>query len=538
MVETMSQLSRNAVIALLLSAAALHGQLSGLLGKSETAAAAPSEPQDTLGRSTPRGALVGFLRAAQSGKFGLATQFLQIPEDMRDRKEGRELARELNAIMSQSFHGDLDRISNAPEGSQGDSLPPDREAAGSLNADRTETLILLRVEEKTGVPIWLISAGTIARVPALYKEVGYPEIESVLPEALVRIEVLSIPLWRWLAAILLIPVSVGVAWLLLKLLVLPMSALAAWRRKTPGANFWKETSTPLLVILTMIVHSSLILAIGIPPLYRQYYARLVQISITCGVGWLLSRWVQHAAKRASALAASRGLTAAGSMLIMGRRILETVLAIAVLLTALRILGFEITGVLAGLGIGGIAVALAAQKTLENFFGGVSLLSDQVIRVGDFCRFGDQRGTVEDIGLRSTAVRTLDRTLLSIPNGMLAAMPIENFAHRDKIWFNPVIGLRYETTPAQLRKLIDDMREMLAKDPRIEDKSLGVRFVQFAASSLNVEVFAYVLTRDWTEFCTIREELLLRIMDLVEAVGTGMAFPSQTLYLAKETPPRE
>ena len=162
----------------------------------------------------------------------------------------------------------------------------------------------------------------------------------------------------------------------------------------------------------------------------------------------------------------------------------------------------------------------------------------MIRVGDFCRFGDQRGTVEDIGLRSTAVRTLDRTLLSIPNGMLAAMPIENFAHRDKIWFNPVIGLRYETTPAQLRKLIDDMREMLAKDPRIEDKSLGVRFVQFAASSLNVEVFAYVLTRDWTEFCTIREELLLRIMDLVEAAGTGMAFPSQTLYLAKETPPRE
>jgi MscS family membrane protein len=191
-------------------------------------------------------------------------------------------------------------------------------------------------------------------------------------------------------------------------------------------------------------------------------------------------------------------------------------------------------VLAGLGIGGIAIAFAAQKTLENLFGGISVLADEVIRVGDYCRFADRTGTVEDISLRSTRVRTDARTELSIPNGALATMNIENFTRRDKILFNPVLAIRYETSADQLRYLLAEVRRMLYGHPKVEAGSSAIRFANFDNSALRLEIFSYVLTRDSDEFNAIREDLLLRIMDIVENSGSSFAFPSQTLYLSRDS----
>src|SRR5579862_3442217 len=153
-------------------------------------------------------------------------------------------------------------------------------------------------------------------------------------------------------------------------------------------------------------------------------------------------------------------------MLLGQRLLSAFLVVVGALAILAIIGFDLTTVLAGLGIGGIAIAFAAQKTLENLFGGISVLADEVIRVGDYCRFGDRTGTVEDISLRSTRVRTDARTELSIPNGALATMNIENFARRDKILFNPVLAIRYETTPDQLRFLLAEVRRLLYAHPKV------------------------------------------------------------------------
>src|SRR5208283_1606495 len=181
---------------------------------------------------------------------------------------------------------------------------------------------------------------------------------------------------------------------------------------------------------------------------------------------------------------------------------------------------------------GIAIAFAAQKTLENLFGGISVLADEVIRVGDYCRFVDRTGTVEDISLRSTRVRTDARTELSIPNGALATMSIENFTRRDKILFNPALAIRYETSADQLRYLLAEVRRMLYEHPKVQSQSASIRFVNFDASALRLEIFAYVLTRDADEFAAMREDLLLRIMNIVEQSCTGFAFPSQTLYFSR------
>jgi len=162
-----------------------------------------------------------------------------------------------------------------------------------------------------------------------------------------------------------------------------------------------------------------------------------------------------------------------------------------------------------------------------------VLADEVIRVGDFCRFGDKSGTVEDISLRSTRIRTDERTDISIPNGSLATMNVENFNRRDKILFSPTLGVRYETSADQLRYVLAELRRLLYEHPKVESNSARIRFSSFAARGLALEVFAYILTQDYAEFAAIREDLLLRMMEIVERSGTGFAFPSQTLYMTHD-----
>ena len=204
-----------------------------------------------------------------------------------------------------------------------------------------------------------------------------------------------------------------------------------------------------------------------------------------------------------------------------------------LLLILRQLGFELTTAIAGLSIGGVAIAFASQKTIENLFGTIMVITDQPIRVGDFCQAGNIEGTVESIGLRSTRIRTLNRTLVTIPNGEFSALNIENLAHRDKFLFRHKFGLRYETTAEQLQLVLKEIRTMLSEYPGVEPATHRTRFVKFGDSSLDIEVFAYVLTPDALGFLAVQEDLLIRLMGIIEATGTSFAFPSQTMYLTRD-----
>jgi MscS family membrane protein len=183
----------------------------------------------------------------------------------------------------------------------------------------------------------------------------------------------------------------------------------------------------------------------------------------------------------------------------------------------------------------LAIALAAQKTIENLFGGVAVISDRPVSVGDFCRFGDRVGTVEDIGLRSTRIRTLDRTLVTVPNAQFSSMTLENFAKRDKMWFHFTLNLRRDTTPDQVRDLLKSITRKLADHPKAETGPLPVRFTGVGAYSLDLEGFAYILTRDSDEFMRVQQELILWILDEIEAVGTSLALPTQAWYPLERAP---
>jgi len=250
--------------------------------------------------------------------------------------------------------------------------------------------------------------------------------------------------------------------------------------------------------------------------------------------WLLWRFLREVMRSVRQRALLSGRTGTGSLMLLGERVLKAAIFVLAIFLVLGTLGFNLTTPLAGLGIGGIAVAFAAQKTLENLFGGVSILGDEVISIGDVCRFGDRTGTVEDISLRSTRIRTPDRTELFIPNGSLATMNVENLSRRDKILFNTKLGLRCETSPDQMRYVLVQIRRLLYEHPKVETEGARNRFIAFDESSLTMEIFCYVLTRDFNEFLAIREDLLLRTMDILAAAGTGLAFPSQTVYLGRDT----
>jgi MscS family membrane protein len=201
---------------------------------------------------------------------------------------------------------------------------------------------------------------------------------------------------------------------------------------------------------------------------------------------------------------------------------------------LGVLGFNLSTALAGVGIGTLAVGFGAQQTIANLFGGVSVLGDEVIRVGDVCKFGDRTGTVEDIGLRSTRVRTEERTLLAIPNGTVATINVENLSRRDKMLFKAVLGLHLDTSADRLRSVIAEIRRVLSSNAKIEKNTVRVRLIELGAAALNVELVCYVLTRDFDEFAAVREDVLLHIMNLVEDSGASLASPSQTLYLSQDS----
>ncbi len=221
-----------------------------------------------------------------------------------------------------------------------------------------------------------------------------------------------------------------------------------------------------------------------------------------------------------------------SLLEIGERGAKAAVAAAGLVAALSALGYPVASLLAGLGLGGLALALAAQKTVENLFGSLSLAIDQPFRVGDFVKIDDFVGTVEAIGLRSTRIRTLDRTLVSIPNGRLAEMRIESFTARDRMRLACTVGLEYGTSAAQMRAVLSGIERVLRDHPRIWPDAVIVRFKELAASSLDIEVMAWFEVPDWGAFQACREEVLLGFMRVVEEAGASFAFPTRTLHLAE------
>jgi MscS family membrane protein len=499
----------------------------------QTKAPEPAKPADPLGRATPRGTVLGFLQAAQSAQPDSAAQYFQSSRGRRPADD-QKIVHELKSLMDRAYVGNINRITDLPEGTPQEGLSAAQERVGKVQVnDDSVDLILTRVTDPVYGAVWVFSNETIAQLQELYGQIEVQQVETKLPQVLVRNTFLGLPLWQWIAMLLLVPVAAGIAWLLIQLFRAGRSIIGALRDRKVDYKFGTAAFGPTLLLIATLLHAVGMRFIGLPLLARHYYGQVVQVLLLIGVTWLAVRIIEWLGERLRYRAISTGRAGVGSLMLLVQRMVKVVAIFAGAIFVLDTVGFNLTTVLAGVGIGGIAIAFAAQKTLENLFGGVSVLGDEAIRVGDVCRFGTTVGTIEDIGLRSTRVRTVERVELSIPNGSLATMNIENLSQRDKFLFNNTIGLRGDSSRDQLLFCLAEIRKLLYAHPKIEAESARIRLVGFGQSSFDLEIFCYIKTTDSAEFIAIREDILLRIMGIVESSGTAFANPSQTVYFTRD-----
>lgn len=498
-------------------------------------AAAPANsnhaPPDPLGRTTPASTILGFSKAASAGNYRIAAQYMQMSAAHR-QSEGEQIASKLKFVLDNTFFENYNQY-NQPEGIPQEGVPLGHQKLGSMSAGDVEVdLDLVRVNDPSAGKIWLISADTLVRIPELYDQVQARQVESKLPRVLVKHQLGGMPLWQWLALVIGAPIAAGLGWLFLYVLAIPLRWWARRRGQLDVAS-WRSVSGPAWLLAGTLLHQIFVVKLRMPLLPRHYYFEITSTALILSATWIFWRVVRWSLHRVRLRALAHGHAGTGSLMLLGERILKAVIFVLGVLAVLGNLGFNMSTALAGLGIGGLAIGFGAQKTIENLFGGVSVLGDEVFRVGDVCRFGDRTGTVEDIGLRSTRIRTDERTLLAIPNGTVATINLENLSRRDKILFKTSLSLRSETKADHLRFILSEVRRLLYSHPKVEGNTVRVRLTDIAGAAPSVEVFAYILTQDFNEFAAIREDLLLRIMDVVDNSGSGLALPAQTLYLGRD-----
>jgi MscS family membrane protein len=429
---------------------------------------------------------------------------------------------------------DLDVISSDPAGDADDGLADGTDQVARIPgaAGTLEPVRLARRGAGDDVR-WLFTRATVNRIDGWYETLQHHWLLEYLPAPLLRPGPGDLLYWQWLALPLLVLVSWALGFALSRLTRRGLARLAAGT-----ANHWDDevlarVTGPLTLAWMLGAVHVLVPWLGLYAPAQDVVDRVLRAAFFVVFFWALVRSVDVVHRVIAASAWTRDHPAARSLLPLGARIGKVVVLAIAVVALLSELGYPVASLVAGLGIGGLALALAAQKTVENLFGAFSIGADQPFREGDFVRVEDFVGTVEAIGLRSTRIRTLDRTLITLPNGRLADMRLESFSARDRIRLACTIGLVYGTTTAQVREVLAGLERVLREHPRIWPDAVVVRFSAFGSSSVDIEVMAWFQTQDWGEFQLIRQDVLLDFMAVVERAGSSFAFPTRTVHLVGE-----
>ena len=529
----------------------------------------PVNPLKPLDLSSPRATLKTFLDAGDAVGAYLARDYLRSPSRTKfdhlfslagpvvkclDLTEVAPAARRKTGFAAAAgLYETLNRIQLPPS----DQIPDAAQLSGlsGSNPERwvipdTE-IVIERVKSGPRGGEFLFSAGTVARSEEFYQRVRGLAYTRLVPLEHFREITIGGGGWMipiaWIKALppwLRAPIAEQAAWKWI-ILFLILGCCALLLRPVSRLSRRGSSEQPVLHALARLA-LPLFFLVATPAVtyfalaqinFIGEVASIIQIAATA-IMFLAGAWIvwRIAPVLAEAIIATPKINTESIDAYLIRicmRLLGIVVAAGLLAVGASQLGLPVYGILAGLGVGGLAIALAAQPTVENLIGGLSLFADKPIRVGDVCRYGTEEGTVEAIGIRSTRLRGGDRTLTTMPNGVLSKMPLVNLSQRDRMLIRSVIGVRYETSPEQLRYLLVKIREALLRHPKIQPDLVRVRFVGFGASSLDIELFAYVKTTKGPEFLSVREELFLQVMDIVNQSGTGFAFPSQTLYFGRD-----
>ena len=459
-------------------------------GKAPAAEATPAV--DPFGRSTPRGAVEGYLSAIGKGDFSKAARYLNVSDQpLEERKSiGAKLAKQLKELLDRGGKiSDAVNLSAAPEGKGGDNLDVNIDQVGVLDRSiRKVPLLLERVKGEGNISIWMFSRETLKRVPFLLQTSQESLLDRVLPESLKTYKIGTVSVGHWIAIVVIALISLlvgyGISWVLVYL----FRKFISRRSGIPGRGILASVVFPLAVVIGISLYRVAVGSFGVQVVARENIERFAIIIGWVALAWLGMRIVDGLADAARYSMSRSNRMSSVAIVMLARRMAKAVVFAVAGITILNILGVDVTTGLAALGIGGLALALGAQKTIENLVGSISVVADRPVRVGDFCKFGDITGTVEDIGIRSTQIRTLDRTVVTVPNGAFASMLIENYSMRDEFKFQTVLTMRYETTVDQIKYLLVEIRTLLYAHERVNNDPARVRFIGLGSHSIDIEIF--------------------------------------------------
>jgi len=530
---------RNRVQVVALAAAWFLGGASGALAQTVPGTAAdasasmsegPSEP--SVSPDSPRAAIEELRALSLERNWTEAARFLDLSG--RRSTEGELLARRLALVLDHHGWPDPGRLSPSSEGMADDGLPAgvDEVVRLPVSNGQREALRLVRNPSQDG-PSWRVSRLSVGRIDDWFEALPGQWMYEALPNWLLLPAYWGLLRWQLLA---LLPLVVLALLLAIPLASLTRKALLLAARRTRSS--WDDALAVSMRGPLRVAWLLILLRVALPWLIFAPEALGHLYRVLIALAWVDFFWVLFRAMDVL----HRGLeqspwakdSASGRFLLsFGTRLGKLLVAGLGLVAALAALGYPVASLMAGLGIGGLALALAAQKTVENLFGAFAIGVDRPIQVGDFIQVEGVSGTVESIGLRSTRIRTMDRVLVSIPNGKLADMRLENLTARDRFRLYTVIGLEYGTSAARIRQVTGEIEARLRGHPKVWPDRVVVRFMQFGASSLDIEIMAWFLAQDAYEFWEIRHQVLLDIMEMVQGAGCAFAFPTRTVHIASQ-----
>ncbi len=475
---------------------------------------------------TPLEATLGFRKYMQAGDYATAAQYLDlryIPENVA-AVDPEKLARALAFVWNQQNVLDLTAISDNPNGHLDDELPEYRDEIGLVQmSDGVIPIYVQHVPDGEGGQVWRISNATVAQIPEMWAEHGYSEYAIKLSNMLPDFMFLGMQNWQ----VVLLLVALVVHWFLSGIIT---RILAFFTLRIPNQfpsgirRFW---AIPMRLIAYVLLFRFTIQHLGLSVSAKVYLqsSPLEYIAGTVFITGLITLWRDYKFRKLESAGDTHYIALLKPMVL----IIKILVFITAVLVWAHNAGFNISTIIAGLGVGSLAVALAAQRTMENVIGAATLYAARPIRPGDFCKFGDIKGTVEEIGLRSVTLRTQDRTLVSIPNAKFSSDSIENISVRDRIRFFRQLQLQMPTS-TQLRVILGELRAMFSAHPKVQQDTVSIRLENIEAATAVLRIDAGVMTRDFQEYLAIAEDLNLRIIETVHGNGAIFSGPGQVLQL--------
>ena len=349
-------------------------------------------------------------------------------------------------------------------------------------------------------------------------------------EEISALDVFHIEPWRLVAAAFALLLGFAMRTYLLSRVLKPFEKIAGRTDTEIDDRIISETRRPLGWLINILGIYLAVIILQLPP---GLQAGVLLILHTVGVVFVA--WMLYNAVEVVAIALDRFTERTDSemddhLVPLVRKILRIAIIIVTVITIIQQWGYDVTSLIAGLGLGGLAFALAAPQTLANLFGSLMSFTDRPFTLGDWIKTSHGEGVVEEIGLRSTKIRTFTKSLISVPNADIASAPVENFAYMNLRRIKTTVGLTYSTTPEQMEYVVEGIKDLIREEPGMYKEAFYVNFVEFSASSLDVMIYCFTETTNWGEFLAIRQRFYLNIMRLVKEAGSDFAFPSQSLYV--------